>query len=195
MEIGTVQSPIEKLLCSAVFGRRHPVEPSDLEREVTALFDDMRKPVLRYLSSFGLSPDDSEEVVQEVFCSLFLHLRAAKPRSNLRGWVFRVAHNLGLKRRETARRNIRVMLPATDCCLESQLDKAPNPEEQMSNLQRRMRLLAVVNALPEQDRRCLYLRAEGLTYRDIGSVLGMSLGGVAVSLKRSLSRLAEGNGR
>jgi RNA polymerase sigma-70 factor (ECF subfamily) len=149
---------------------------------------------MRYLSSFGLSPDDSEEVVQEVFLSLFLHLRSGKPRSNLRGWVFRVAHNLGLKRRETVGRSLKVVSPATDSCLESQLDTAPDPEEHVSTLQRRVRLLAVVNALPEQDRRCLYLRAEGLRYRDIASVLGMSLGGVAFSLKRSLSRLAAGNG-
>ena len=193
MDISSVPSAIERLFSSV--GRRQPVEASDLEREVTAMFDDMRTPVMRYLSSFGLSPDDSEEVLQEVFLSLFLHLRSGKPRSNLRGWVFRVAHNLGLKRRETASRSLKVVSSATDCCLESQLDTAPNPEENVSTLQRRVRLLAVVNALPEQDKRCLYLRAEGLRYRDIASVLGMSLGGVALSLKRSLSRLAAGNGR
>src|SRR5215467_16375243 len=107
MDIGSVPSAIERLL-SAVGGRQ-PVEPSDLEREVTALFDDMRTPVMRYLSSFGLSPDDSEEVLQEVFLSLFLHLRSGKPRSNLRGWVFRVAHNLGLKRRENNQRIFKVV--------------------------------------------------------------------------------------
>ena len=194
MEIGSVRSPIEKLFSSALGGRR-PVEPSDLEQEVTALFDDMRTPVLRYLSSFRLSPDDSEEVLQEVFLSLFLHLRSGKPRSNLRGWVFRVAHNLGLKRLETARRNLKIISPAVDGVLESHLDTELNPEEHVSASQWRVRLLAVVDALPEQDRRCLYLRAEGLRYRDIASVLGMSLGGVAFSLKRSLSRLAAGNGR
>ena len=53
----------------------------------------------------------------------------------------------------------------------------------------RRRLLAVVKALPEQDRRCLALRAEGLRYRQIAEVLGMSLGGVANSLERSLERI------
>src|SRR5215469_4681171 len=108
MEIGSERPPIARLLSSAVGGRR-PAEPPELEKEVTSLFDDMRTPVLRYLSSFGLSPDDSEEVLQEVFLSLFLHLRSGKPRSNLRGWVFRVAHNLGLKRRETVRRRLKVV--------------------------------------------------------------------------------------
>ena len=42
---------------------------------------------------------------------------------------------------------------------------------------------------PDRDRRCLLLRAEGLRYRDIAGTLGMSLGGVAKSLARSIARL------
>jgi len=50
-------------------------------------------------------------------------------------------------------------------------------------------LLSVVRALPEQDQCCLSLRAEGLRYREIAEVLGISLGSVAASLEKSLSRL------
>ena len=60
----------------------------------------------------------------------------------------------------------------------------------MAIRQTRSRLLMVVEALPEQDRRCLFLRAEGLRYREIAETLGMSLGGVSLSLARSLARLA-----
>ena len=56
--------------------------------------------------------------------------------------------------------------------------------------QRNLRILAVVGALPEQDRACLDLRAEGLRYREIAQVLGMSLGAVSMSLARSMARIA-----
>ena len=56
-------------------------------------------------------------------------------------------------------------------------------------MQRQHRLLAVVKALPELDQCCLSLRAEGLRYREIAEVLGISLGAVANSLEKSLSRL------
>lgn len=69
-------------------------------------------------------------------------------------------------------------------------DAGPNPEEQMAHGQRMERLRAVVHALPEQDRCCLYLRAEGLRYREIASALGISLGAVSIALARSLARLA-----
>jgi RNA polymerase sigma-70 factor (ECF subfamily) len=61
--------------------------------------------------------------------------------------------------------------------------------------QRRQRLLAVVQALPANDQQCLRLRAEGLRYREIATVLGMSLGAVSISLTRSLARLARADGR
>jgi RNA polymerase sigma-70 factor (ECF subfamily) len=62
-------------------------------------------------------------------------------------------------------------------------------------LERRQRLLAVFRALPERDRRCLSLRAEGLRYREIADALGMSLGGVAKSLARSMTRMVNADER
>jgi len=163
--------------------------PSALEEEVTGLFDQYRVPLLRYLYSFGLPMQDGEEVVQEVFLALFQHLRRGKPRTNLQGWVFRVAHNLGLKRCQARRREAIADADSTRTDLE------PNPEQQAADSQRQKHLLAVVEALPELDRRCLYLRAEGLRYREIKDVLGISLGGVALSLERSLERLGRVNAR
>jgi len=58
------------------------------------LFEQFRNPLLRYALSFGLSVHDGEEVIQEVFIALFRHLQLQRSRKNLRGWIFRVAHNL-----------------------------------------------------------------------------------------------------
>jgi len=184
---------IERMF-SSTFERKVTDVASDLENEITELFDDLHEPLLRYLSSFQLMPQDCEEVVQEVFLSLFVHLRDSKPRSNIRGWIFRVAHNLGLKRRDYDKRRSKIIVPVETYFVEAQLDGAPNPEEELSSAQRRNRLLAVINALPDQDRRCLYLRAEGLRYREIAQVVGLSLGGVAFSLAQSLARLGRANG-
>jgi|HubBroStandDraft_5_1064220.scaffolds.fasta_scaffold119242_2 RNA polymerase sigma-70 factor (ECF subfamily) len=159
-----------------------------LETEVVAFFDRFRVPLLRYLLGFGLAVPDGEEVLQEVFLSLFQHLRRGKPRENLPGWLFRVAHNLALKKCIQTRRDLgaRVETGIEDVAL----DPSPNPEDQLVTTETRQRLLAVVRALPEQDRRCLVLRAEGLRYRELARILGMSLGAVSLSLARSLGRIA-----
>jgi RNA polymerase sigma-70 factor, ECF subfamily len=165
-----------------------PRKPSEIECEVIGLFDQLRAPLLRYALSLGLSLHDGEEVTQEVFLALFRHLHLGRSRRNLRGWMFRVAHNLALKRRIANQRS-QVEMDSDRTLAENQLDLSPNPEEQVVSAQRQKRLLAVLNALPEQDRCCLQLRAEGLRYREIARVVGMSLGAVSISLTRSLGRL------
>jgi RNA polymerase sigma-70 factor, ECF subfamily len=160
--------------------------------EVIDLFNQFRNPLVRYVLAFGLSMHDGEEVVQEVFLALFQHLNEGKPRTNLKGWVFRVAHNLALKQRLRNGRNHRLHSPQrhAEQCFAPQL----NPEEDFAGEQWRQRLLEAVDALTETDRCCLYLRAEGLRYRQIAEVLGISLGGVSLSLARSLNRLSEVDG-
>jgi RNA polymerase sigma-70 factor (ECF subfamily) len=120
--------------------------------------------------------------------ALFLHLQAGKSRKNLRGWLFRVAHNQSLRKRSTVRRQIQTT--SSDWMdAQMQSDPSPNPEEQLFDAQRTQRLVAVLKVLPEEDQCCLRLRAEGLRYREIASVLGISLGAVSMSLTRSLGRL------
>jgi RNA polymerase sigma-70 factor (ECF subfamily) len=155
-------------------------EAVTLELEVTELFDTYRSPLLRFALSLGLPAADGEEVIQEVFLALFQHLRAGKARDNLRAWLFQVCHNRALKLRQ--RKPAPVLMP----------EAAPTPEEQAIARQTKERVAAAIRALPEQERACLALRAEGLRYREIAGVLGISLGGVAMALTRAVERVREG---
>jgi RNA polymerase sigma-70 factor, ECF subfamily len=161
---------------------------TELEREVVVLFEAHRARLLAYILAFGISSHDGEEILQEVFLSLFRHLQMGRSRHNLRGWIFRVAHNLALKHRQ-ANQRWQNALEANATASESYADPSPNPEEHALSVQRQMRLTSVVSALPEQDQWCLRLRAEGLRYREIANVVGISLGSVSISLTRSLARL------
>lgn len=185
---------IAELAAGELGGAGQSERHSKIEIEVTELFERFRPSLLRYSLSFGLSMPDGEEIVQEVFLALFRHLQLGRSRQNLRGWIFRVAHNLALKQTQTVRtrRDRREILDGT---VEQQLDPGPNPEEILSAARRQERLSAVVKALPEQDRRCLVLRAEGLRYREIASVLGISLGSVSTSLTQSMERLQRADRR
>ena len=167
---------------------RSPARASRIEEEVMELFAEFRNPLLRYSLSLGLTVHDAEEVIQEVFLALFRHLQLGRSRRNLRGWLFRVAHNLALKQR-LANRTLSQRTVLDTRIADEQADPTPGPEEEVVSAQRRDRLLAVVEALPDNDRSCLRLRAEGLRYREIATVLGISLGAVSISLTRSLARL------
>jgi RNA polymerase sigma-70 factor, ECF subfamily len=165
-----------------------PARTSEIESRVILLFDRFRDPLCRYVISLGLPIEDGEEITQDVFLALFRHLKAGKSRENLPGWIFSVAHNLALRRR-TSNQRFKFQSDLNKEPTWSQMDPAPSPEALLLSAQRQQTLLRVVEALPEQDQCCLRLRAEGLRYREIARVMGISLGSVSITLARSLARL------
>ena len=164
-------------------------ESTASQEDVLRLFDECAPGLRRYVSAFGLTTEITQDIVQEVFLQLFRHLRLGRSRANLRGWIFRVGHNLALKHREKAARRHRWEGTWDVELVDRVIDPAANPEQQLADDRRVRRLRAVVLALPERDRQCLFLRAEGLRYRDIARTLDLSLGGVAKALARSMTRL------
>jgi len=82
------------------------IEADPVEDRILELFNEMRAPVLRHLLWMNLRPDQAEDVLQETFLRLYQHLlRDEFSRRNLRGWIWRVAHNLGVNLRLTVNRN------------------------------------------------------------------------------------------
>jgi RNA polymerase sigma-70 factor, ECF subfamily len=152
------------------------------DAELAGLFDQHREGLRRFLLSFGLSGQDADEVVQETFLALLQHLRADKPRENLRAWIFQVGHNQALKLRAGQGRY------APELSGEW-ADGRWNPEEQVVFEEHQRQLQAVFSALPPRDQACLNLRAEGFRYREIGQILGISLGSVAQAMERGFARL------
>src|ERR1700741_5187726 len=71
-----------------------------LQERVSRLFEEARDDVYRYLLTLGLHPPQAQEAVQEVFLRLYTALKKGEEIASPRGWIFRVAHNYGLKVRE-----------------------------------------------------------------------------------------------
>lgn len=162
---------------------KNPTQTTPVQDEVVSLFAELRSPLLRYLHLLGLGLGDGEDVVQETFLALFRHLAAGKPRQNLHGWIFRVARNIALKRLHQTGTSVSMgdYLPVAD--------SSANPEERAVRMQQGRAVHAAMAALSDLDRQCLCLRAEGLRYRDIATVLDVSLGSVAQALGRALAKL------
>jgi RNA polymerase sigma-70 factor, ECF subfamily len=152
---------------------------------VSNLFESARDDVYRYLLSLGLQPGRAQEAVQEVFLRLYTSLAKGDGIENPRAWVFRVAHNHGLKLR--ARQ-------ATETCFDAGLEaclKAPGHDAEHALLERErmLRLHHAIVGLSEQQRRCLHLRMQGLKYPEIGSVLGIGASTVGEFLRRAMLKL------
>jgi RNA polymerase sigma-70 factor (ECF subfamily) len=155
--------------------------------EVTTLYRELRKPLLRYLVCLGLSSDEAQDVVQDAFLSLQRHLASDAAQENMRGWLFRVAHNQARNRQTSYHRRFSEPL---DGQMDFLADDA-TPEQRVLEKEKFRRLAAAIRWLTESERECLLLRAGGLRYREIGEVLGMAVSTVGDTVGRAIKKLAE----
>jgi RNA polymerase sigma-70 factor (ECF subfamily) len=154
--------------------------------EVTTLYRELRKPLLRYLVCLGLTSDEAQDVVQDAFLSLQRHVSDGT-RENIRGWLFRVAHNQARNRQASYHR--RFGEPLNDEM--DFLTDGATPEQRVLEKEKFRRLAAAIRLLTESERECLLLRAGGLRYREIGEVLGIATSTVGDTVERAIKKLAE----
>jgi RNA polymerase sigma-70 factor (ECF subfamily) len=155
--------------------------------EVTNLYRELRKPLLRYLICLGITRDEAQDVVQDAFVSLQRHLSSGGDQENIRGWLFRVAHNQARNRQTSYDRRFG---EALDGKKDLQANDA-TPEEVVLEKEKFRRLAAGIQALTNSERECLLLRAGGLRYREIGEVLGIATSTVGDTVERAMTKLAE----
>lgn len=165
------------------------LEDTSLRRLVLEHYDREHVAIRRFLLFLGVNPETAQEIVQESFLKLHQHLLANGDRTNLRAWLYRVAHNLG-RNAQMASHSIRTDSldagAARDACA-----TAPSPEEELLEQERTTRLRSAMDDLSTAQKECLVLRAGGLKYREIAGVLNLSVSAVGENIQRGLERLKE----
>jgi len=153
--------------------------------EVEQIYIETRASVASYLRYLGLSEAQAQESLQEVYLCLYQTLLRREPIEHIKAWIFRVAHNDGVKRRK------RDKTFAAEPDWSRFVHPSDSPERILLDRERMERLKQSLATLSPQQRQCLYLRAEGLRYREIADTLDIEVSTVNEYLRRALARLAE----
>ena len=89
----------------------------------------------------------------------------------MRAWIFRVAHNLAIDQQRKSRQ-----LEPVDASVQTEAwDLTPSADQEILIQERHKRLRQALVSLSSQERHCLELRAEGLSYREIADIFKMRL--------------------
>lgn len=172
--------------CAALTGPREATA-ANIQADVEQAYRETRNEICSYLLCLGIPAAQAQEVAQEVYLRLYQTMSKGEQIMSLRAWLFRVAHNLGCKIRSSER---------AFCALPPDWDQrmaAPtaSPEQDVLGREKMRRVQQALDGLSPQQRNCLYLRSEGLRYREIAEVLGVSSSTVNEFLRRAITRLAE----
>jgi RNA polymerase sigma-70 factor (ECF subfamily) len=156
---------------------------------VVELFRELQLPLYGYLVCIGLTPPESEDVIQESFLLLHQQLDQGTKIADFRSWLFRVAHNLAVNLQRSSRRFLQNEEEETVGRIHEESGKGPTPEDSYLQKELDQKLDHCMTQLTEQQRQCLQLRVEGLKYREIAGVMGISVSSVSELMQRAIVRL------
>jgi len=139
--------------------------------------------LLSYAQRILNSRQAAEDVVQETFLRLCRE-EERQLNGRLAPWLYRVCRNkaLDIKRKESRMATIS----------EEQMSSGTStlPSEAVELSEETDRVLSQIAQLPDPQQECLRLKfQEGLTYREISDVTGMSISNVGVTLHNAMASL------
>lgn len=160
------------------------------QRQLVAdLYTVARDGVYHYLLALGLDAARSQEVTQEAFLRLYAVLREGGTIDNPRGWVYRVAHNIGM---DTLHRGARESA-FSEAAARTVADLSRSAEQELVEKEWLEGFRDVLNQLSKQQRLCLELRAQGLQYKEIAEVLQIRTSTVGEFLRRAIHQVRKWN--
>jgi RNA polymerase sigma-70 factor (ECF subfamily) len=143
-----------------------------------------RAALSRLAGSFTRSVGDRDDLLQEMAMALWRALPSFRGDCSERTFVFRIAHNRCIT--HLSKRRATVSLEENEIDVE---DPSATAEAALAEEQERQRLLAAIRELPAIHREVLVLALEGMEYREIADVVGISESNVGVRLSRARERL------
>jgi len=134
--------------------------------------------------------EEADDVVQEAFVKAFRHLSRFRVGEPFGPWLLRIVANetRNLTRSRRRRAALALRLSAADPGAGG--TAAGGPADEVLAAERRARLLAAVNALPDAERQVLVCRYFlELSEAETAQVLGWPIGSVKSRASRALNRL------
>ena len=145
-----------------------------------------QNPVCNFVCRYVGDRAAAEDIVQEVFLQVYRAAARFEPKARVTTWVFKIARNLSLN--EIKHRK-RLHLDETEARRGCEY-AAPVSSAATAAYERQQEIETALRALPENQRAALLLRVnEGLSYREIGAVLGVSVESVEALIFRARQHL------
>jgi RNA polymerase sigma-70 factor (ECF subfamily) len=148
-----------------------------------ALFLKYWAAIYRLLARLTGDPADAEDLAMETFIRLYQHPPRTGEGSNLQGWLFRVAMNLGLRSIRSYQRRQRYELAAGKVALEDPPEN--RPAELLDSQETHQFARLVLSQMHPRQAQLLSLRYSGLSYQDVAQAMGLAPSSIGPLLLRA----------
>ena len=157
---------------------------SNKEQEFTRLVREHKNTIYAVCYMFSKDSDEIEDLFQEILIRLWKGFGSFREEADVRTWVYRVALNCCLNADKKRRRSGERVPLSVD------IDPYEGTDDRALQTQR---LYARINRLGLVDRALILLWLEGLSYEEIGAIVGISVKNVSFQLHRIKEELKKSN--
>lgn len=147
--------------------------------------------VFNLASSFTRNHEDAEEVLQDVFVTLFRKADSFQGKSAFSSWLYRITVNAAFMRLRKNRQEKSTPVEDITPAMEMQSDviekkSFPSSETLAINDELKQTLFSAINRLPDEYRNVFILRdVDGLSNKETGEILDLSIPAVKSRLHRA----------
>lgn len=161
------------------------MKPISFHEDVLPLKDKFFRLALR----ITLNREEAEDIVQETLIKVWNNRQSWRDIDSIESYAMTICRNLAL---DWIRKNGRQQTEEQVSLDMNHPDATPNPYEQAQQHDRMQFVRSIINSLPELQRSCLQLRdIEGMNYKEIAKVLGVSDSQVKISIYRARQTVKE----
>jgi RNA polymerase sigma-70 factor (ECF subfamily) len=173
------------------------VTPADVpsDAHLAAIYREYSGQIHTYAYHLLGSPEDADDITQEVFIRAYARLTQLRDQTSMRSWLYRIATNLcmdQLRRRSRVKRIFGLEMPL-GAIVGPGTDDAPTREvaqpmatAEIDSVAERDHIALALKRMPDKYAICLLLHSQqGLSYREIADVVGITPGAAAVRLSRA----------
>jgi RNA polymerase sigma-70 factor (ECF subfamily) len=152
--------------------------------DFAGLYAALEKPLLRYLWTFVRNSTLAEDLLQETFLQLHRARQTYTPPRPVRPWVYAITRHVALMHLRSARRRKEMLA-------DNELPEVPVPPE-MEKLGDSRTVHRLLGELPRAGQEVLILHhLLGLSFQEVGQILGIAAGTAKVRAHRALKALRE----
>ena len=161
----------------------------DDEAAYKELFCLLYKPLLRFAYTFCHSHEMAEEIVSDVFISIWQRRNSLEEIANLKVYLYISTKNAALKYLLRQQKQVAIAIDDLHVELESQYN---NPEELMMTAEMVARVEQAISHLPPRCKLVFKLiKEDGLRYKEVAEILGISVKTIDNQLAIALQKIGK----
>ena len=149
------------------------------------LFNRYGEAMRRLFLQRSTSAEDTEDLLQETFVKVYLHLENYNSQYTFGQWVYTIARNTHIDFERRRQEDLSI-----DEKFSSPAASTPSPEESMIRQQQRRQIEHYIEVLPEHYRRLFTMRfLDDYSYDEIAEKLHLPMGTVKTQIHRARERM------